>query len=198
MAHAIVSPQQYDLEWEDRVDIDMAKIKHRNKIKVLIIDNRDPDNSQKSSIPITDGTSAAGRDSPAFVEPVKLGVGVEQLIKNLEDQQRALDYKFSISKATLEANYHSDSTCLPNSQNTGSKCGWPQTLTMPMWQTSLFTLGAREMKVVQTIGIMDYLLAQNTSACGTVWVNGKGLPPCVKKKLKQGDGSGSTRALTLH
>lgn len=72
-----------------RVDIDMAQIKHRNKIKVLIIDNRDPDNSQKSSIPITDGTSAAGRDSPAFVEPVKPGVGVEQLIKNLEDQQRA-------------------------------------------------------------------------------------------------------------
>ena len=35
------------------------------------------------------------------------------------------------------------------------------------------------------IGIMDYLLAQNTYACGTVRVNRKGLPPCVKKKLKQ-------------
>ena len=115
----------------------MAQIKHRNKIKVLIIDNRDPDNSRKSSTRTTDRTSAAGLDSPASVEPVKPGVGVEQLIKNLEDQQRALDYKFSISKATLEADYHSDSTCLPNSQNTGSKCGWPQILTMAMWQTSL-------------------------------------------------------------
>lgn len=37
------------------------------------------------------------------------------------------------------------------------------------------------------IGIMDYLLAQNTYACGTVRVNKKGLPPCVKKKLKQGE-----------
>ena len=37
------------------------------------------------------------------------------------------------------------------------------------------------------IGIMDYLLARNTYACGTVWVNRKGLLPCVKKKLKQGE-----------
>ena len=37
------------------------------------------------------------------------------------------------------------------------------------------------------IGIMDYLLAQNTYACGTVQVKRKGLPPCVKKKLKQGE-----------
>ena len=62
-----------------------------------IIDNRDPDNSRKSSTLTTDGTSAAGLDSPASVERLnKPGVGVEQLIKNL-------DYKFSISKAKLES-----------------------------------------------------------------------------------------------
>ena len=81
----------------------MAQIKHRDEIKVLIIDNRDPDNSRKSSTRTTDRTSAAGLDSPASVEPVTPGVGVEQLIKNLEDQRRALDYKFSISKAKLES-----------------------------------------------------------------------------------------------
>ena len=97
LAHAIVSLQRYDPEWEDLVDIDMAQIKHRDKIKVQIIDNRDPDNSRKSS--------TAGLDSPASVESItcKPGVGVEQLIKNLEDQRRALDYKFSISKAKLES-----------------------------------------------------------------------------------------------
>ena len=104
LAHAIVSLQRYDAEWEDLVDIDMAQIKHRDKIKVQIIDNRDPDNSRKSSTRTTDGTSAAGLDSPASIERVnKPGVGVEQLIKNLEDQRRALDYKFSISKAKLES-----------------------------------------------------------------------------------------------
>ena len=82
LAHAIVSLQQYDAEWEDLVDIDMAQIKHRDKIKVQIIDNRDPDNSRKSSTRTTDGTSAAGLDSPASVERVnKPGVGVEQLTK---------------------------------------------------------------------------------------------------------------------
>lgn len=70
---------------------------------MLIIDNRDPDNSRKSSTRTADGTSAAGLDSPPLVECIKPGVSVEQLIKNLEDQQRALDYKFSISKAKLES-----------------------------------------------------------------------------------------------
>ena len=37
------------------------------------------------------------------------------------------------------------------------------------------------------IGIMDYLLAQSTYARGTVQVNRKGLLPCAKKKLKQGE-----------
>jgi len=45
LAHAIVSLQWYDPEWEDLLDMDMAQIKRRNKIKVLIIDNRDPDTS---------------------------------------------------------------------------------------------------------------------------------------------------------
>ena len=71
LAHAIVSLQRYDAEWEDLVDIDMAQIKHRDKIKVQIIDNRDPDNSQKSSTRTTDGTSAAALDSPTSVKHVK-------------------------------------------------------------------------------------------------------------------------------
>ena len=35
--------------------------------------------------------------------------------------------------------------------------------------------------------LMDYLLARDTYACGAVRVNRKGLPPCEKKKLKQGE-----------
>ena len=92
-----------------------------------------------------------------------------------------------------------------------SVAGWR--LCQWMWQTSLFTLG--EAKVLQTalvlmlsqawllhfltntdisfdnffmgIALMDYLLAHNIYAWGTVQVNRKGLPPCAKKKLKQGE-----------
>ena len=92
------------------------------------------------------------------------------------------------------------------------RLSWPQTPKMAMSQISLFTSGE---KVVLTglasmllqvwpvhfyintdiffdnfftgTGLMDYLLAQNTYASGTVRVNRKDLPPCAKRKLKQGE-----------
>ena len=90
-APAIVSLQRFDPEWEDLVDIDIAQIKDRDKIKVLVIEN------SRASATCTDGTSKAARDSNVPEH------GVEQLISNLEDQRRALDYKFSIAQATLES-----------------------------------------------------------------------------------------------
>lgn len=83
----IVSLQRYDPEWEDHVDIDIAQIRDRDKIKVLIIDN-----SRSST---TNETSTAGR--------TRHDHGVEQLISNLEDERSALDYKLSIAQATLES-----------------------------------------------------------------------------------------------
>ena len=38
-APAIVSLQRFDPEWEDLVDIDIAQIKDRDKIKVLVTEN---------------------------------------------------------------------------------------------------------------------------------------------------------------
>lgn len=86
-ARCIVSLQRFDPEWEDLVDIDIAQIRDRDKIKVVTIDN-----SQ---------TSMAGETSTASLD--SHDHGVEQLIQNLQEERTGLDYNLSIAQATLES-----------------------------------------------------------------------------------------------
>ena len=79
--------QRFDPEWEDLVDIDIAQIRDRDKIKVVTIDN-----SQ---------TSMAGETSTASLD--NHDHGVEQLIQNLQEERTGLDYNLSIAQATLES-----------------------------------------------------------------------------------------------
>lgn len=80
--------QRFDPEWEGLVDIDIAQIRDRDKIKVVTTDN-----SQ---------TSMAGETSTASLD--SHDHGVEQLlIQNLQEERTGLDYNLSIAQATLES-----------------------------------------------------------------------------------------------
>lgn len=79
--------QRFDPEWEGLVDIDIAQIRDRDKIKVVTIDNIQ--------------TSMAGETSTASLD--SHDHGVEQLIQNLQEERTGLDYNLSIAQATLES-----------------------------------------------------------------------------------------------
>lgn len=93
-----ISLQRYDAEWDDVVDIELAEIKDRDKIKVNIIANIAGVARVNLGVSAQDGGKVSTNTDSANTDD-----GVNQLITNLENNKRALEYKHEIALVTLQS-----------------------------------------------------------------------------------------------